>query len=75
LETGRTLDHFQIVKRIGAGGMGEVYLARDLRLGREVALKLLPPLFEQDSDRLRLFEREARATAALIIPTSWPCTK
>jgi len=68
LETGRTLDHFQIIKRIGAGGMGEVYLARDLRLGREVALKLLPPLFEQDSDRLRLFEREARATAALNHP-------
>ncbi|HSO24901.1 MAG TPA: serine/threonine-protein kinase, partial [Chondromyces sp.] len=59
---------YEIVARIGAGGMGEVYRARDTRLGREVAIKVLPSEFAEDPDRLRRFEREARATAALSHP-------
>ena len=59
---------YEIVARIGAGGMGEVYRARDTRLGREVAIKVLPTEFAADPERLRRFEREARATAALSHP-------
>src|ERR1035437_9599595 len=51
---------FEIVAPLGAGGMGEVYRARDTKLGRDVALKLLPPLFTADADRVARFEREAR---------------
>ncbi len=65
---GRRFSHFQIVREIGRGGMGEVYLARDLKLGREVALKLLPLAFQRDPQRLRLFEAEARAAAVLNHP-------
>src|SRR6266852_4354020 len=53
---------------LGAGGMGEVYRARDPRLGREVAIKVLPAAFSADVDRLRRFEQEARAAAALNHP-------
>ncbi len=53
---------------IGAGGMGEVYRARDPRLGREVAIKVLPPQFSTDEDRLRRFEQEARAAGVLNHP-------
>ncbi len=56
------------VAAIGAGGMGEVYRARDTRLGRDVALKLLPPALSADPDRLRRFEREAKTLAALNHP-------
>ena len=66
--TGHVFDHFQIVQAIGHGGMGDVYLARDLKLGRQVALKLLPRDFQNDPERLRFFEREARAAAALNHP-------
>jgi TolB-like protein/Tfp pilus assembly protein PilF len=62
---GRTLGHYQIVEKIGEGGMGEVYRARDERLGRDVAIKVLPAEFAADPERLKRFEREARATAAL----------
>jgi eukaryotic-like serine/threonine-protein kinase len=66
--TGHVLGHFQVIRRIGSGAMGEVYLAEDLQLGRQVALKLLPVAFQRDSDRVRRFEREARAAAALNHP-------
>ena len=62
------LGPYEIASLIGAGGMGEVYRARDSRLGREVAIKVLPPAFAADPDRLQRFEQEARATAALNDP-------
>jgi serine/threonine protein kinase/Tol biopolymer transport system component len=62
------LGPYEIVSAIGAGGMGEVYRARDPRLGRDVAIKVLPPSFSADPDRLRRFELEARAAAALNHP-------
>ena len=68
ISTGRVLGHFRIIKPLGRGGMGEVYLAQDVKLGRQVALKLLPPAFQGDSERARRFEREARAAAALNHP-------
>ncbi|MCU1289588.1 MAG: serine/threonine protein kinase [Acidobacteria bacterium] len=66
--TNTNLSHYRIVSKIGAGGMGEVYLAEDTRLDRKVALKLLPADFAADEDRVRRFEQEARATSALNHP-------
>ncbi len=68
LASGTKLGPYEIIAPIGAGGMGEVYRARDTRLGREVALKILPEFFSRDADRLRRFEQEARAVAALNHP-------
>ncbi|HEY1732315.1 MAG TPA: serine/threonine-protein kinase, partial [Terriglobales bacterium] len=68
LTPGTSLGPYEILSFIGAGGMGEVYRARDSRLGREVALKVLPPFFAADAERLRRFEQEARAVAALSHP-------
>jgi serine/threonine-protein kinase len=65
---GRTLGHYGIVERIGAGGMGVVYRARDERLDRNVAIKVLPEKVAADPSRLRRFEREAKAVAALSHP-------
>ena len=62
---GRTISHYRITAAIGAGGMGEVYRATDTKLGREVALKVLPPDVGRDPERLARFQREARAIAAL----------
>jgi len=68
LAAGTKLGPYEIVSSLGAGGMGEVYRARDSRLGREVAVKVLPESFAKDEDRLRRFEREARAASALSDP-------
>jgi len=68
LEAGRLLAHYEILSKIGEGGMGEVYRARDTRLGREVALKVLPAEVSGDPSRTMRFEREARAVAALNHP-------
>ncbi len=65
---GQELGNYQIEKLLGAGGMGEVYLARDIKLGRMVALKVLPLPFVVDGDRLSRFQREARALSALNHP-------
>src|ERR1700757_2969255 len=68
LSAGTKLGPYEIVEPLGAGGMAEVYRAKDTRLGREVAIKLLPESFAKDADRLWRFEQEARAVAALDHP-------
>ena len=68
LAPGSRLGPYEIVAPLGAGGMGEVYRARDPRLGRDVAIKVLPADVAGDADRLARFEREARTVAALNHP-------
>ena len=68
LTTGQTLGHYQIKSRLGKGGMGEVYRAQDRKLGRDVAIKTLPPEFARDPDRLARFNREAKLLASLNHP-------
>src|SRR5580692_3087426 len=68
LTPGTKLGPYEILGPLGAGGMGEVYRAKDTRLGRDVALKILPESFAREGDRLRRFEQEARAVAALNHP-------
>jgi eukaryotic-like serine/threonine-protein kinase len=68
LTPGSRLGPYEILSAIGAGGMGEVYRAKDPRLGREVAIKVLPASFSADADRLRRFEQEAKAAGALNHP-------
>jgi len=68
IEPGTKLGAYEIVSPIGAGGMGEVYRAKDLRLGRDVAIKVLPEKFAQDANALSRFEKETRALAALSHP-------
>jgi serine/threonine protein kinase/tetratricopeptide (TPR) repeat protein len=68
VSVGTKLGPYTILASLGAGGMGEVYRARDSRLGREVAIKVLPEKYAQDADRLARFEREARAVATLEHP-------
>jgi hypothetical protein len=68
LSAGSRLGPYEILSPLGAGGMGEVYRARDIRLGREVAIKVLPEAFASDPERLRRFEGEARAASALSDP-------
>ena len=65
---GRRLGRYEVVAPLGEGGMGTVWLAKDTRLGRKVAVKLLPPHFTEDAERLRRFEREARAASSLNHP-------
>src|SRR5438046_147770 len=68
LLVGQTFGHYKISKRIGTGGMGEVYLATDITAGRKAALKLLPVRFTGDAERLRRFQQEAQAVVALNHP-------
>jgi len=68
LEKGSRLGQYEILAPLGAGGMGEVYRARDISLGRDVALKILPDSYSGDADRLRRFTQEAQAAAALNHP-------
>ncbi len=68
LEAGRRLGPFEVIEPLGAGGMGEVYRARDTRLGRGVAIKVLPDSFAASPERVARFEREARVLAALNHP-------
>jgi eukaryotic-like serine/threonine-protein kinase len=68
LAPGSRLGPYEIVAPLGAGGMGEVYRAKDPRLGREVAVKVLPACFSTDADRLRRFEQEAKAAGLLNHP-------
>jgi serine/threonine-protein kinase len=67
-EHGQLLSHYRVLSRLGAGGMGEVYLAEDLRLGRKLALKIVSARLAQDEDRLRRFQWEARSVSALNHP-------
>jgi serine/threonine protein kinase len=68
LSPGSRLGPYEILSPLGAGGMGEVYRAKDPRLGRDVAIKILPASFSSDADRLRRFEQEARAAGVLNHP-------
>ncbi len=68
LLVGRTIGHYKISKRIGTGGMGEVYLATDMTAGRKAALKLLPTRFTSDAERLKRFQQEERALVGLNHP-------
>ncbi len=68
LPIGSRLGPYEILAPLGSGGMGEVYRARDARLGREVALKVLPSELSENADRLSRFEQEARAASALNHP-------
>lgn len=68
LATGESFSHYKIIAPLGAGGMGQVFLAQDATLGRQVALKLLPAGFTRDADRVRRFQQEARAASALNHP-------
>src|SRR5437879_12932543 len=66
--TGQVIGHYRVIEQIGSGAMGEVFRARDERLGRDVALKLIRPASSANPDHLRRFELEARAAAALNHP-------
>ena len=68
MATGTKLGHYEILSLLGKGGMGEVWRARDTKLGREVAIKTLPEEFAKDADRLARFEREAKLLASLNHP-------
>src|SRR5215470_13356443 len=68
LSSGSRLDPYEILSALGVGGMGEVYRARDTRLNRDVALKILPTEFALDADRLARFKREAQVLASLDHP-------
>src|SRR5471030_849405 len=68
LSAGTRLGHYEILSPLGAGGMGEVYRARDKKLDRDVAVKVLPQSLSADADALARFEREAKAVAALSHP-------
>jgi len=64
LEANSTLSHYRILSKIGAGGMEEVYLVEDTKLDRQVVLKILPPEFAEDNNRMNRFVREAKSASA-----------
>ena len=68
LATGSRIGAYEVIAKLGEGGMGEVYRARDTKLDRDVALKILPASFASDPDRLMRFEREAKTLASLNHP-------
>src|SRR5690348_18301932 len=68
ISTGTRLGSYEVVAQIGAGGMGEVYKAHDTKLGRDVAIKVLPEAFAHDTERLSRFQRETKMLAALNHP-------
>jgi serine/threonine protein kinase len=70
LEPGRDIAHYHVPSKLGEGGMGEVWRATDRKLGRDVALKLLPPALSADPERLARFRREAQVLASLNHPNS-----
>jgi serine/threonine protein kinase len=74
LTPGARFGAFEILAALGAGGMGEVYRARDTRLDREVAVKVLPEFFVSDSERVARFQREAKMLAALSHPRTFAGT-
>ena len=74
LSPGRRLGPYEILSPLGAGGMGEVYRARHSKLGRDIAIKVLPDEMASDPERLQRFEREARAPPPSTIPTPSPST-
>ncbi len=65
---GKTLGHYQITSQLGKGGMGEVYQAKDQKLGRDVAIKVLPEELARDADRVARLQREAKVLASLNHP-------
>jgi serine/threonine protein kinase len=65
-ETGQNISHYSIVEKIGKGGMGEVFRAKDQKLGREVAIKVLPEEFAKDTDRVARFQREAKLLRTVV---------
>ncbi len=67
MENGSIINQYKIISAIGKGGMGEVFLAQDTKLNRKVALKILPPEFAEDLDRMSRFVREAQSASALNI--------
>ena len=66
--TGLTISHYRIISKLGSGGMGEVYRARDTKLSRDVAIKILPETFSREEERVARFKREAQALASLNHP-------
>src|ERR1051325_3152614 len=68
MSPGFCIAHYRITAKLGEGGMGEVWRATDTKLGREVAIKILPESFAQDADRMARFEREAQVLASLNHP-------
>jgi len=73
LSTGTRLSHYEIISQLANGGMGEVYRAEDQKLGRDVAIKVLPEEFAKDADRVARFQREAKLLASLKHETLCNC--